>query len=91
MKARGRASVRSIRALLRMVDEYPRDAFAAALDEAARFGMTDVDRLDRMVLQRIAGDFFPPPADFDDSPYPEDSGAPRPPGSSAPSRCGRCP
>jgi transposase len=73
MKARGRASVRSLRALLRMVDEYPRDAFAAALDEAARFGMTDVDRLDRMVLQRIAGDFFPPPADFDDSPYPEDN------------------
>lgn len=68
MKARGRASVRNLRALLRMLDEYPRDALTAAREEAARFGMTDVDRLERMVLQRIAHDFFPAPRPDDDTP-----------------------
>jgi hypothetical protein len=64
LHTRGRGSVREIRALTRMLDEYPGDALHGALAEAARFGMTDLVRLERMVLRRIAGDFFPPPTDL---------------------------
>lgn len=58
LKKRGRATTRDLRTLLRMLDEYPRDAFRAALQEAHRYGMVDLDRLERMVLRRIARDFF---------------------------------
>lgn len=61
LRVRGRGSVREIRTLLRMLDEYPGDALHGALTEATHFGMTDLVRLERMVLRRIAGDFFPPP------------------------------
>lgn len=58
LRKRGRGSVRDLRWLLRMIDEYPRDAMSAALDEALAFGMTDLDRLERMVLRRVAHDYF---------------------------------
>jgi len=58
LKQRGRATLRW---LLRMVDDYPHDALIAALAEAVRFGMTDLERLERMALRRIARDFFPHP------------------------------
>ena len=58
MKTRSRGSVRDLRWLLRMIDEYPRDAMSAALDEALAFGMTDLERLERMVLRRVANDYF---------------------------------
>lgn len=58
MKKRGRGSVRDLRWLCRMIDEYPRDAMSAALDEALAFGMSDLERLERMVLRRVAHDFF---------------------------------
>jgi hypothetical protein len=48
-----------------MVEDYPRSAMKAALFEACRYGMTDLDRLERMVLRRIARDFFPPEDDDD--------------------------
>jgi hypothetical protein len=63
LKKRGRATTRDLRTLLRMLDEYPRDAFRAALQEAQRYGMADLDRLERMVLRRIARDFFVLPGD----------------------------
>lgn len=58
LRKRGRGSVRDLRWLLRMIDEYPRDAMSTALDEALAFGMTDLDRLERMVLRRVAHDYF---------------------------------
>lgn len=58
MRRRGRGSVRDLRWLARMIDEYPRDAFEPALEEALAFGMTDLGRLERMVLRRVASDFF---------------------------------
>ena len=61
LHTRGRGSVREIRTLTRMLDEYPADALHRAIAEATRFGMTDLARLERMILRRIAGDFFPPP------------------------------
>jgi transposase len=59
LRGRGRGGTRELRWLLRMVDEYPRRPMLDALLEALRYGMTDLDRLERMVLRRIARDFFP--------------------------------
>jgi hypothetical protein len=59
LRQRGRASTRELRWLLRMVEDYPRAPMRDALLEATRYGMTDLDRLERMVLRRIARDFFP--------------------------------
>lgn len=59
LRQRGRGHIRDLRWLLRMVDDYPRRAMRSALLEACRYGMTDLDRLERMVLRRIARDFFP--------------------------------
>ncbi|MFN7697296.1 MAG: transposase [Deltaproteobacteria bacterium] len=58
MKKRGRGSVRDLRWLWRMIEDYPLDAFAAALEEALSFGMVDLERLERMVLRRVDRDFF---------------------------------
>jgi len=48
----------ALRQLLRMVREYPRKPLLAAIHEAARYGLYDLDRLERMILRRIAGDYF---------------------------------
>ncbi len=63
---RGRAGLRELRILSRMADEYPHEALLGALADATHFGLTDLDRIERMVLRRIATDFFPPPEDDDD-------------------------
>lgn len=72
LKGRRRGTTRDLRWLLRMINEYPRDAFAAALAEAARYGMADLERLERMVLRRIARDFFVLPKDADTDPETND-------------------
>ena len=48
----------ALRQLLRLLREYPRQAFLAAVKEAARYGLYDLDRLERMILRRIARDYF---------------------------------
>lgn len=58
LRKRGRGSVRDLRWLLRMIDEYPRDAMSTAIEEALAFGMADLERLERMVLRRVAHDYF---------------------------------
>jgi predicted transcriptional regulator len=65
LRERGRGTTRDLRWLLRMIDEYPRRAMRDALLEALHYGMTDLDRLERMVLRRIARDFFPKDDDDD--------------------------
>jgi hypothetical protein len=69
LRRRGRGSPRDLRWLVRIIDEYPLEATAPALAEALRYGMTDLERLERMVLRRVGRDFFPLPrrADPDDS------------------------
>jgi transposase len=51
-------AVLALRQLLRMMREYPRDALMAAVEEASRYGLYDLDRVERMVLRRIARDYF---------------------------------
>jgi len=67
MRKRGRGSPRELRWLLRMAKEYPLEALSAALTEALRYGMTDLERLERMVLRRVGSDFFMLPRRDDDS------------------------
>ncbi len=48
----------ALRQLLRMVREYPREPLLAAVHEAARYGLYDLDRLERMILRPVQRDFF---------------------------------
>lgn len=47
-----------LRRLLSMLQEYPREAFIAAVEAAEHYRLLDLDRLERMVLKRIAKDYF---------------------------------
>jgi len=59
LKRRGRKVVAlSLRQLLRMLRDYPREAFLGALEEAARYGLYDLDRVERMILRRVAREYF---------------------------------
>jgi hypothetical protein len=49
---------RRLRRLLSMLSDYPRDAFLAAISTAEKYGLFDLDRLEKMVLKRIAKDYF---------------------------------
>ena len=58
-----------MRQLLRMIRDYPREPVLAAIQEAARYGLYDLDRVERMILRRIARDYFridPNPGGDDD-------------------------
>jgi transposase len=48
----------ALRQLLRLVREYPREPLLAAIQEAARYGLYDLDRLERMILRRVTHDYF---------------------------------
>ncbi len=59
LKQKGRKVVAlSLRQLLRLLREYPREPFLAAVREAAQYGLYDLDRLERMILRRVARDYF---------------------------------
>lgn len=59
LKRKGRKQITlALRQLLRMVREYPREPLREAIREAAYYGLYDLDRVERMVLRRIAGDYF---------------------------------
>jgi hypothetical protein len=42
-----------------MLRDYPREAFLAAVADAERYRLFELDRLETMVLRRIADDYFP--------------------------------
>ena len=48
----------ALRQLLKLVRDYPRAPLRAAVNEAAHYGLYDLDRLERMILRRIASDYF---------------------------------
>jgi transposase len=59
LKQKGRRVVApTLRQLLRLLKEYPREPFLAAVREAAQYGLYDLDRLERMILRRVARDYF---------------------------------
>jgi transposase len=56
----------ALRQLLRLLDEYPARAVREAVSEAAAYGLYDLDRVERMVLRRVARDFFPQEGEDDE-------------------------
>lgn len=59
LKKRGRKQTTlALRHLLRMIREYPSGPLRDAIAEAERYGLFDLDRVERMVLRRIAHDYF---------------------------------
>jgi transposase len=48
----------ALRQLLRFVREYPREPLVGAVLEAARYGLYDLDRLERMILRRVTREYF---------------------------------
>ena len=59
LKQKGRKVVAlALRQLLRLLKEYPREPFLAAVREASQYGLYDLDRLERMILRRVARGYF---------------------------------
>jgi transposase len=50
--------VRKLRRLLELKRSYPAEPFLAAVKQALQYGMFDLTRLERLILERVAGDFF---------------------------------
>ena len=63
----------ALRRLWQMWRDYPRQPLLAAVQEAAHYGLYDVERLERMVLRAIAGEYFTQPDGPDDE-EPDDDG-----------------
>jgi transposase len=51
--------VLTLRHLLRMVHDYPKEPLLEAMREADQYGLYDLDRLETMVLRRIGQQWFP--------------------------------
>jgi hypothetical protein len=59
LKQRSRKVVTlALRQLLRFVREYPREPLVGAVEEAARYGLYDLDRLEGMILRRVTREYF---------------------------------
>ncbi len=76
LKKRGhKQTTLALRHLLRMVREYPEAPLKEALSEAERYGLFDLTRVERMVLRRIAREYFRLNDDDDDKGGHDDGGA----------------
>jgi hypothetical protein len=73
---RQRAGLRwpvALRRLAQMRHDYPAHPLVAAIEEAAHYGLYDLDRLERMILRKIATAYFVVPDERND-PEPSDEG-----------------
>ena len=67
LKQRGRGrSVRALRRLIEIQRTYPKEPFLAAVRQATHFGLYDLGRLEKLILQHVAGNFFTLNLDPDD-------------------------
>jgi transposase len=57
-KHSSKSTVLALRQLLRIIREYPREPLLAAISEASHYGLYELDRVERMVLRKIARDYF---------------------------------
>lgn len=66
-KRHGGRAVRPIRRLHAMFIEYPTEPFVAGVRQALEYGLLDPERIERIVLRQISGNFFrqPPREDGD--------------------------
>lgn len=51
-------SVRALHRLLQIKRSYPIEPFLAAVEQALKYGLFDLTRLEHLVLRQVAGDFF---------------------------------
>lgn len=58
LKRRKARATSALQQMLRMVREYPRKPLLAAFREAAHYGLYELDRVERMILRRIADEYF---------------------------------
>ena len=59
LKQRGNGSGRrALRRLIEMKRTYPAGPFIAAIEQALRYGLFDLGRLEDLILKQVAGDFF---------------------------------
>ena len=70
-KRHGGRAGRALRQLHRCYQDYPREPLLEAVQCALDYGLTDLARIERMILARVAGDFFqlsltPGPEDDDE-------------------------
>ena len=56
-RAPGRG-VAKLRRLLELKRTYPNEPFLAAIEQALQYGLFDLARLERLILEHVAGDFF---------------------------------
>ncbi len=61
-RAPGRG-VRRLRRLLELKRRYPPEPFYAAIAQALHYGLFDLGRVEQLILERVAGDFFQLPED----------------------------
>lgn len=66
LKAKSTSPTLALRQLVRMLREYPREPLLTALSEAARYGLYDLSRVERMALKRIGHDYFQIQAEAND-------------------------
>jgi len=50
--------VAKLRRLLALQRDYPAEPFLAAVEQALKYGLFDLNRLERLILESVAGDFF---------------------------------
>ena len=64
----GGRAVRPIRHLHRLFLDYPTAPLRQVVAEALRYGLTDLERIERMLLRTLSGDFFRLPPVEDPTP-----------------------
>jgi transposase len=57
--------VQRLRRLLNLKRTYPLEPFLAALEKALTYGLYDLSRLEKMIIEHVAGDFFRFPDEYD--------------------------
>ena len=62
----GGRAIKAVRRLHRIWTEYPTEAVQGAISVALDYGLLDLCRIERLVLQHVAGDFFRLPTDEED-------------------------
>lgn len=78
----GGQALKQVRRLHRMYLEYPTEALSEAVATALAYNLVDLARIERMTLERIAGDFFRlplPPDDLEEPDAPEETDTPEQP------------
>lgn len=71
-KRHGGHAIRNVRRLHKIYVDYPTDAVVEAVSRALDFGLTDLGRIERMVLKAVGSSFFKLPSNSDQNPEDDD-------------------